>query len=333
MLTSCSSTSSLRQPSSQGEGVLSSMQSSSESTVFKLEEAPLQLYWSFSYPQSGNKLVQQQLQTSLQNQATQIEQEMAAVGKDDPIRQTELKQNYAKALAQLIQVQSLAGDIKAASDNALKGMKLTPDHPQLLMASAFVYYQNKQRGMAKYQLNRVRALADLAPLVENNYGVMAYAEGKTYQAIEAFRKALSQKTDYWVAGRNLALVFYQNNDYSAALAVVQQTYTASFLEQERNYLLGVLQCADRKYDGCIEALEKVHESSVTERGAFPDLYYALGAAYWLRYQSFPPENKSENDLKQALQYLERYFQLRGVSMAPDHEVRQWLTQIRTLVKT
>lgn len=102
-----------------------------------------------------------------------------------------------------------------------------PKHLPTLNALGVFYFENKKPGLAKIFLNRALADYKNEPALHNNLGVIYLSEGKQRQAIAAFRRSLELKSNYTVGATNLASIYLEYEDYTRALAPLEDSYKTS----------------------------------------------------------------------------------------------------------
>lgn len=100
-------------------------------------------------------------------------------------------------------------------------------HLLTLNALAVFYFETNKLGLAKIILNRAIADHPNVPALHNNLGIIYLREGNQRHAISAFRKSLELKSDYAVGATNLASIYLEYEDYSRALAPMEESYRVS----------------------------------------------------------------------------------------------------------
>ncbi|USN47427.1 MAG: tetratricopeptide repeat protein [Pseudobdellovibrionaceae bacterium] len=185
-----------------------------------------------------------------------------------------------------------------------------------LNALAAWYIKNKKSGLAEVILNRALESHPEDPALHNNLGVVYQMQGKFFEAIASFRKAVSFKTDHIAAGINLGSVYLAYGDFEKAVEALRPGYLSlgsdlgrgktPAVEVANNYAVAMFE----KGDGAeaTKIFQKIDESEV--RNEVVLLNYAILLA------------NTESDKKNALRVISR---LRFLTEDPG--VRKRLDQI------
>jgi Flp pilus assembly protein TadD len=134
-----------------------------------------------------------------------------------------------------------------------------PNHLYALNSLAVLYYTQKKYSMAKLILKRAEKEHPQEPVIQNNLGVIALAEGDMRLALEIFKKIASAK-NYSRGAANLSSILVGYGDYQGARAPLADAY-----KEVRSEIKGGNQVAMAVANNYAVALMGVGEGSESRR--------------------------------------------------------------------
>ncbi len=145
-----------------------------------------------------------------------------------------------------------------------------------------VYLKQEQADLARSNFQRATTLhagyPDTLPNAWNNLGLMATQEGRTEQAIQHFKQALSLSPNHLVALENLGNAYRQLHRWDEGQRALEKALSVSPEDAEAAYSLGMIFAQTNDAEHAYEYLQR----ALKYRPAYPEALNNLGILYLRR---------------------------------------------------
>lgn len=165
----------------------------------------------------------------------------------------------------------------AAQQELMKVLYIDNFNRGAVLKLSYLYFSQGQRDRARLLLRNYMSnkVADGDAQINNLLGTIAIDEGKYLDAIDFYKKAITQDKGLLAAYLNLAAIYLKYNNYPAAEDICTQGLQIAKDNEDLAACAAISAVRQRKHDKAIPMLEALRKRS--EKAEYT---YELGLIYW-----------------------------------------------------